>query len=348
VIHRNALQHNLALVKAKAPNARVMAVIKANGYGHGLLAAAAGLSGADGFAVLGIDEASRLRAEGYQQPIFLLEGTFVAEELNACVRLDLRPTIHTQLQLNHLLAAKLIEPLHIQLKMNSGMNRLGFEPHHFQEAYDALSQSRNVATITLMTHFATADEPVGIGEPLAVFERVTRDISGQRTLANSATILANPEAHGDWVRPGIILYGASPFADRSAEQLGLKPAMTLQSELISIQRLEVGQGVGYGQTFVASHAMRVGTVACGYADGYPRHAPTGTPIAVDGIMTRTLGRVSMDMLCVDLDPIPLAHIGSRVELWGEQVPVDVVATAAGTIGYELLCALAPRVPVLAE
>ena len=344
-IHLAALRHNLALAKSKAPQSKVMAVIKANGYGHGVLHAAEGLRAAEGFAVLGMDEAVALRQAGFQQTVLLLEGLFCADEAMLATQHELTPVVHNFQQLEMLENAALPKALDVFLKLNTGMNRLGFAAADFAKAYKRLSQCRNVAGITLMTHFATADEAQGIAAPLALFRQLTAGLSQPKSLANSAALLRYPETHADWVRPGIMLYGATPVAGIPAASFGLKPAMSLTSEIIAVQSLQAGESVGYGMRFTAAQKTRVGVVACGYADGYPRHAPNGTAIAVVGQMTRTLGRVSMDMLYADLSDIAQADVGSPVELWGEQVPVDSVAEAAGTVGYELLCAVAPRVPV---
>ena len=240
--------------------------------------------------------------------------------------------------------------LDVWLKVNTGMNRLGFAPQQVAQVMEQLRRHRAVRDITLMTHFANADEARGIAEPLALFNDIAAQYRVARSLANSAALLRYPESHGDWVRPGIMLYGASPFAPGireqfGAQQLGLKPAMTLSSRIIATQELRAGDQVGYGAMFRATQAMRIGIVACGYADGYPRHAPNGTPILVDGQRTGTLGRVSMDMLYADLSALPQADVGSRVVLWGEGLPIEEVAHAAATVSYELMCALTPRVPI---
>ena len=340
-----ALRHNLELARRCAPQARVMAVVKANAYGHGLERVCAALVAADGFAVLGLNEALTLRAQGWTRPILLLEGVFDAAELITASEHDIAVVVHDIHQVEMLARAVLPHPVTVFLKMNSGMNRLGFAPDVYKTMLVRLQALNNVAGITLMTHFATADEAAGITAQLQVFDTASADLDYPRSLANSAAVLRYAETHADWVRPGIMLYGASPCIDVSAAAFGLRPAMTLHSEIIAVQQLAPGQGVGYGQQFVAEKPTRIGVVACGYADGYPRHAPTGTPIAVGGQLAQTLGRVSMDMLCVDLTDLPQAGIGSAVELWGTQIPVDDVAHAAGTVGYELLCALAPRVPI---
>ena len=365
----NALESNLQVAR-RATSARIMSVIKADGYGHGLMRAAEALAATDGYALLDIQDAVRLRETGYRQTILLLEGVFGAEELPVIAEYDLTCVIHSAWQIAMLDAypgrgTPGNGKLDIWLKVNSGMNRLGFVPQQVAQVMDQLRRHRAVRDITLMTHFANADEARGIAEPLVLFNDLAAHYRVPRSLANSAALLRYPEAHGDWVRPGIMLYGASPFAEVSAQQLGLKPAMTLSSRIIATQELCAGDEVGYGALFRAEHAMRIGIVACGYADGYPRHAanrrvepegpgihqPTpdgwsGTPILVDGQRTKTLGRVSMDMLYVDLSTLPQAVVGSRVVLWGEGMPIEEVARAAGTVSYELMCALTTRVPVV--
>lgn len=349
-IDLSALENNLHVAR-RATAARLMSVIKADGYGHGLLRAAEALAATDGYALLDIRDAVRLREAGFRQTILLLEGFFGAEELPIIAEYDLSCVIHNAAQIAMLDAYPGNGNLDVWLKVNSGMNRLGFAPQQVAQAMDQLRRQRAVRDITLMTHFANADEARGIAEPLALFNDVAAPYRVARSLANSAALLRYPETHGDWVRPGIMLYGASPFAHESggnvsAQRLGLKPAMTLSSRIIATQQLRAGDEVGYGALFRAEHAMRIGIVACGYADGYPRHAPNGTPILVDGQRTQTLGRVSMDMLYVDLSTLPEVDVGSRVVLWGEGMAIEEVARAAGTVSYELMCALTPRVPVV--
>lgn len=346
-VSQQALAHNLNVVKQLAPKSKVMAVVKANGYGHGLFNVAHGLNAADGFAVLGLNEAIDLREAGFTQTILLLEGVFDARELNIAASYYVDVVVHCQQQLKMLLQVSLIAPLHVHLKMNTGMNRLGFPPNDYMLAYDTLTACVNVSGITLMTHFATADEEIGIDMPLDMFQAITQSLPNPKSVANSASILRYSESHLDWVRPGIMLYGASPVTATSVAYFNLKPVMQFTSQLIAVQTLTAGESVGYGQRFTASKPMRIGIVACGYADGYPRHAPNGTPIAVSGKLTQTLGRVSMDMLFCDITDILEANIGSPVELWGNTVAVDAVAEASGTVGYELLCAIAPRVPMKA-
>jgi alanine racemase len=345
-ISSSALAHNLAIARRHAGGAKILSVIKASAYGHGLIRAARALENSDGYAVLNIEEAVTLRQMGIEKPILMLEGPFDVEEMGAYSELNLTPVLHSPHQLEWL--PQSAEPLNVFLKFNSGMNRLGFPLADF-DAIVAWTKARSqVAQVTLMTHFATADEDFGIDWQWQRFIAKAQATGLPISAANSAALLRYPDTRRDWVRAGIMLYGASPFADVSAAELGLKPAMTLQSRIIAMQTLKPGEGLGYGLTYMADAAVRVGIVACGYADGYPRHAPTGTPILVNGQRTRTLGRVSMDMLAVDLSKIPETGIGSPVVLWGEGMPVEEVARAAGTISYELLCALAPRVALREE
>ena len=345
IISAAALRHNLGVVRRAAPRSRVFAVIKANAYGHGVTRAARAFEAADGIALLEIEAAVRLREGGYAKRLALLEGLFESSEVAVAARHDLAVVVHNHEQLRMLDAAPAGARLDVMLKINTGMNRLGFTPPDALVARELLKKHRAVKQLTLMTHFATADDARGVAWQIQVFEQIAAGQQLERSIANSAAILRFPDTHADWVRPGIMLYGCTPFADVTAQELGLRPAMTLASEIISVQDLRGGDCIGYAGTFEATQTMRIGTVACGYADGYPRHAPTGTPVLVDGIRTRTLGRVSMDMLCVDLTPVPAARVGTAVELWGGALPADEVAAAAGTVSYELICALAPRVPV---
>jgi alanine racemase len=349
-IDLSALEHNLQVAR-RATSARIMSVIKADGYGHGLLRVAEALAATDGFALLDIDDAVRLRGAGCRQAILLLEGFFGTDDLTVVAEYNLACVIHSPWQVAMLDAypgqgTSRNGRFDVWLKVNTGMNRLGFSPQQVAPVMEQLRRHRAVRDITLMTHFANADEPRGIAEPLVLFNEVAAPYRLARSLANSAALLRYPETHADWVRAGIMLYGATPFADVSAQQLGLRPAMTLSSRIIATQELRAGDEVGYGAQFRAEHNMRIGIVACGYADGYPRQAPNGTPILVDGKLAKTLGRVSMDMLYVDLSNQPKAGVGSRVVLWGDGMPIDDVARAAGTVGYELMCALAKRVPVM--
>ena len=343
----SALRGNFAVARQHAGEARLWAVIKANAYGHGLMRAAEALDDlADGYALLDLDDAVALREAGYRQPILLLEGFFEADELPLFAEYGLTPVVHALEQIEMLTGAALPTRLPVYLKINTGMNRLGLSLESFHAALTALETLPSVASVTLMTHFADADLERGIGWQMARFVESAQGCRHPVSLANSAALLRFPEVRRGWARPGIMLYGSSPFPqDETAAQLGLRPVMTLSSELIAVHDLQKGDRVGYGGVFSAEGPIRIGIVACGYADGYPRHAPTGTPILVEGRRTRTVGRVSMDMIMVDLTGIPAAGIGSPVVLWGEGLPVDDVAAAAGTVSYELLCALAQRVPV---
>ena len=342
-ISAGALAHNLRIARAHAARAKLWAVIKANAYGHGLERAARALQAADGFAVLDFAEAARLRAAGVKKPILMLEGVFTAEDVALVQEHALTPVIHSAVQLQ--LLRELSGAIDVYLKANSGMNRLGFTAESFAAAYRALREHPHVKTITLMTHFADADGASGVSGQLERFGEMTKSFAGPRSLANSAALIRFPETRADWVRPGIILYGCSPFADQSAQALELKPVMTLRSEIIATQHLRRGERIGYGLVFEAERELDVGVVACGYADGYPRHASAGTPVLVNGKRTRIVGRVSMDMITIDLTAIAHAGVGAPVTLWGEGLSADEVASAAGTLSYELLCALAPRVPV---
>jgi alanine racemase len=345
-----AMQSNLEIARRLAPAAKLMAVVKANAYGHGLMQGMQGFAAADGLALIELDAAVRLRDAGWKKKILLLEGFFEPADLRTIQEYQLDTTVHCIEQLEMLEKNLPAQPIDVHLKMNSGMNRLGFKPAAFRESFARLRKLSAVRDITFMTHFANAENEFHEALPLALqvqrFNEATHGLQGARSLANSATDLLHPELAADWVRPGVMLYGGTPGA-RSAQQFGLRPAMSLTSEIIGVQDVARGDSVGYGSLFVADAPMKVGVVACGYADGYPRHAPTGTPVIVDGVRTRILGRVSMDMMSVDLTDIPGARVGSRVMLWGTEagvaLPIDEVAQAAGTIGYELMCALAPRV-----
>ena len=341
-----ALAHNLGVARAHAGAARVLAVVKANAYGHGLDRVLPALGLADGLALIEIDVAARLREAGYAKRLVLLEGLFERAEVEAAARCDLSIVVHCEEQLRMLDAAPAGARFDVLFKLNTGMNRLGFAPAQAGDALARLRAHRAVRDVALMTHFAAADEARGIGFQFDAFSRFAAAHSLRCTLANSAALLRYPQARADWVRPGIMLYGCSPFADAPAAQFGLTPVMTLASRVIAVQALNAGDSVGYGSAFSAPHAMRIGVVACGYADGYPRHAPTGTPVLVAGQRTRTVGRVAMDLICCDLSGLPVAAVGAPVTLWGEGLPADEVAAAAGTVSYELLCALAARVPVV--
>ena len=356
-IHTAALRHNLERVRAAAPGARVWAIVKANAYGHGIERAYEGLRGADGFALLDLGEAQRVRDLGWRGPILLPEGVFAPRDLDICSRLHRWPAAHDDAPIDWLATHKTHQPHRVFLKMNSGMNRLGFAPERFRAAYARLAALPQVDESSLMTHFSDADGDKGIAAQMTVFQRATDGLPGERSVCNSAATLRHgqqPDVRGDWVRPGIAAYGPSPdYPQHDAAHCGLRPTMTLEPKLIAVSAIPAGASIGYGSIFTADAPMRIGVVACGYADGYPRHAPTGTPVLVDGVRTRTLGRVSMDMIVVDLTPVPGAQMGSVVTLWGEgphgtRLPIDEVAQPAGTVGYALMCALAQRVPVVVD
>jgi alanine racemase len=358
IIHADALAHNLRRARSAAPEAKVWAVVKANAYGHGIERVYESFAAADGFALLDLSEAERIRSLGWRGPVLLLEGCFEPRDLELCSRLNLWHTVHHEAQIDMLAAHKTNAPHRVFLKLNSGMNRLGFSPTAYRSAWTRLSGLTQVDTITLMTHFSDADAEAGITRQLEVFEAATLDLPGERSLCNSAATLrfagVSSRARGDWVRPGVMLYGSSPdHPAHSSADWDLRPAMTLRARLIASRELAAGDAVGYGSHFTAPVPTRIGVVACGYADGYPRVVPTGTPVLVDGVRTRLVGRVSMDMVTVDLGAVPHAGVGSEVTLWGRGpngsvLAIDDVAASAGTLGYELMCALAPRVPVSVE
>jgi alanine racemase len=346
-----ALRDNLALARTHARHRFVWAVVKANAYGHGLERAVRAFEAADGLALLDLAEAERARSAGWPKPILLLEGFFEPHDIDTASELGATPVIHCSEQVDMLERARPNRPLDVHFKVNTGMNRLGFANNTAGAAYARVKAMANVRDVTLMMHFANADRAAGVpsavdvADQVSEFGRITRGWPDKRSLANSAALFLRPEVGGDSVRPGIALYGAATDEAHPAATLGVRPAMTLTSKLIGVQRIKTGDAVGYGSRYLATRDTRIGVVACGYADGYPRHAPDGTPVAVDGVRVPLVGRVSMDMITVDLNQVPRAQVGSAVELWGAQVPVDEVANAAGTVGYELLCALAPRVPV---
>lgn len=360
-IHTAALAANLERARRCAADARVWAVVKANAYGHGIERVWGAFRSADGFALLDLQEAERVRALGWRGPILLLEGVFEARDLELCSRLSLWHTVHCDEQIDMLASHKTQQPHRVFLKLNSGMNRLGFAPPRYRSAWARLNALTQVDEISHMTHFSDADGPRGIAHQWQAFCTATRDLPGERSVCNSAAILrhaGDAQVRGDWVRAGIALYGSAPdFPEHSAATWELAPTMTLSTQLLAVQQLQAGDSVGYGSRFIAEAPMRIGVAACGYADGYPRHADTGTPVLVGGVRTRLVGRVSMDMVTVDLEPVFSAGVepgfGTEVTLWGRSgsgtvLPIDEVAQAAGTVGYELMCALAQRVPVLTD
>jgi alanine racemase len=352
------LAHNAQRAQALAPDAELIAVIKANAYGHGMVECAAALDPyAKAYALLSLEEARALRAAGCTKPLLLLEGVFDRADYFEVARLQLMPVIHRLSQIEDLEAPGVPVPQRIFLKVDSGMHRLGFAPRDLLSVFSRVMNLRPAPEVVLMSHYASADESGGAKKQMQVLDNLVvihpelADLS--TSFANSAGVMAEAGfatavTLGDWVRTGLMLYGASPLVGRTANELGLKPVMSLESRLISVRQIEARDAVGYGRSFIADRPMRVGVVACGYADGYPRHAPTGTPVVVAGQRTRIIGRVSMDMLSVDLTQIPEADVGSPVELFGASLPVDELATQAGTIAYEILTAIAARVPRVFE
>lgn len=352
-IHTAAFQHNLNRVRELAPESKIWSVIKARAYGHCFAAALQGLAATDGFALLDIQEAAWLRDRGWKGRILLLEGFFHENEISQVENLSCDLVVHCEAQVEWLERFKRQnhKPFNVFLKMNTGMNRLGFKPEAYRIAFHRLHAAGY--HMHHMTHFANADQvdrSPSVGSQQELFNQTIQGLEGSTSLANSAAILWHRNALGDWVRPGIMLYGASPTGlHADIAHSNLKPVMHLHSEIIDVQNLQKGDRIGYGGRYEASEAMRIGIVACGYADGYPRHAKDGTPVWVDdgrgGVICPLVGKVSMDMLAIDLRNVPSAKIGTAVELWGNNVPVDDVAQMSDTIGYELLCAVAPRVPV---
>lgn len=346
-VNLDHLRHNFALARHHAGGARVMAMVKANAYGHGAVAVARALSAADAFGVAGLEEALALRAAGIAQSILLAAGFFSADELPEIARHDFQIVVHSEHQIETLRAARLSRPLVVWLKIDSGMHRLGIAPEAVAASHGRLLASPNVAEVRFMTHFACADTPQHDlnRRQLSTFASAIGRLPGPRSLANSAALLALPESRADWVRPGILLYGVNPFQDHHPVAAQLRPVITLSSRVVAIQTLAAGEGIGYGHDWVAVQPTRVGIVAMGYGDGYPRHAGTGTPVLVAGCRTRLLGRVSMDLLAVDLNGVPDAQVGTEVVLWGEGLPAWEVARSVGTIAYELLTGIGARVPV---
>lgn len=348
-LNRDAVQHNLAIVRNHAPNAKVMAVIKANGYGHGLLRIADALRQVDAFAVARVDEGMRLRKAGFNNKIAVLEGFTCSEELNQLLHHQLDAVVHCATQLEILQHSTASETCAVWLKLDTGMNRLGFSPREFCAAHQRLSRCAHVQQpVNLMTHFSDADEidDDKTAAQIDLFERTVAGLPGERSLANSAGILGWKQSLSDWVRPGVMLYGISPFPDRTGPELGLAPVMTLQSRLIAVKRIDAGHTVGYGSSWAASEPTTLGVIAIGYGDGYPRHAKPGTPVLVNGRRVPLVGRVSMDMITVDLGKQSDAKPGDPVTLWGENLAVEEIAQCADTIPYTLVCSVTQRVQVI--
>ena len=347
LIDLEALRHNYRIAR-EVTGAKALAVIKADAYGHGAVRCAQALEAeADGFAVACIEEALELRAAGIKAPVLLLEGIFEADELALIVEHDFWCVVHSLWQLEAIEQAALSKPITVWLKLDSGMHRVGLHPKDYAAAYQRLLASGKVAKIVLMSHFARADElhEQSSADQVAVFEAARQGLTAEVSLRNSPAVLGWPQIHSDWVRPGIMLYGATPFEEANAMAERLQPVMTLESKVICVRELPAGEPIGYGARFITDKPMRIGVVAMGYADGYPRHAPTGTPVLVAGKRSRILGRVSMDMLCIDLTDVPEAGLGSTVELWGKTILASEVAKWADTIPYQIFCNLR-RVPRL--
>lgn len=346
LLNARALRHNLEQVRLHAPHSRVMSVIKANAYGHGLVWAARVLSEADAFGVACIEEGLELRRAGIEQPICVLEGFFDAAELPLLQQYRLSPVIHHEAQLQALEQFPSAAAFDVWCKIDTGMHRLGFPVDRAADTLQRLRICPAVREVGLLSHFANADDIADHCTQLQMqhFFGISEGTNLRCSLANSAGILAWPSSCLDWVRPGIMLYGVSPLADRSAADINLRSVMTLESAIIAVHSLRKGDAVGYGGDWVCPEDMTVGVVAIGYGDGYPRHANTGTPVLINGQRVPLIGRVSMDMITVDLRNQPQARIGDRVVLWGEGLPVEEIAANAGTIGYALLCGVTPRIP----
>lgn len=352
-IHLDALLDNITLIKKIAPESKLLAIIKANAYGHGALKVAQAIEHLDdghsvsGFGVARLEEAIALRESGVELPIVLLEGFYAPQDLELLVKYNLETVVHCPMQLEALESANLKQSLKVWLKLDTGMHRLGVSVEDFADFKQRLNDSDNVSSpIHYISHFACADDKASplTQQQLDCLASVT-DPSECRSIAASAGILAWPESHLDWVRPGIIMYGISPFDDKTGTDLGFKPVMTLNSHLISVKKVKAGESVGYGATWAPKQDTYVGVVAIGYADGYPRSAPNGTPVWINGRNAKISGRVSMDMLCIDLGPESQDQVGDLVELWGHNLPVETVAAHVGTIAYELVTQLTSRVVI---
>jgi alanine racemase len=345
-INLEALAHNLACIKQQAPDSKIMAVVKANGYGHGLRHIAKSAQGADAFGVARIEEALQLRASGVVKPILLLEGFYSPNDLPVLVTNNIQTVVHCYEQLEALEQAELEVPVVVWLKVDSGMHRLGVREEQYQEFVERLHRCDNVAKpLRYMSHFGCADElenPM-TKQQIELFLSLTEGCNGERSMAASAGLLEWQPSQLDWVRPGIIMYGVSPFGDKTAAEMGFKPVMTLKSHLIAVRDVKKGESVGYGATWTSERDTKVGVIAIGYGDGYPRTAPNGTPVLVNGRKVPIAGRVSMDMLTVDLGPDALDRVGDEAILWGEELPSEEVADHIGTIAYELVTKLTSRV-----
>lgn len=345
-IDLHALRHNLGCVQRLSPHSRIMAIIKADGYGHGLQRVAAALHPANAFGLASLEEALQLREVGIAHPLCLLEGFFEPAELHHLTRHRIATVIHNEEQLQVLEQSRLAGSLDVWIKIDTGMHRIGFPPERLAEVLNRAAAIGLISRIGIMSHLANADDPADAytDTQIAAFQGACEPFTKERSLANSAGIVAWPASRLDWVRPGIMLYGVSPVHDRDATPIGLQPVMRLESRLIAVNRFRKGDAVGYQGAWVCPEDMPVGVVACGYGDGYPRHARTGTPVLIDGRRVPLIGRVSMDMITVDLRDIPDTRVGAPAVLWGDGVAVAEIADRAGTIAYELLCGVTGRVP----
>ncbi|MFI4869511.1 MAG: alanine racemase [Steroidobacterales bacterium] len=343
-----ALRANLQTIRARAPSSRVMAVVKANAYGHGLVPTALALADADAFAVARLEEAVALRDNGLKRRIVLLEGVFNAAQLAQAAQLELDLVVHQPLQIALLEAFRGPRAFPLWLKVDTGMNRLGFRPQEFRAAWERLRSLRPAPVqLRVLTHLACADEADGsyTAEQLARLQPLVAGLEVELSIANSAGILAQPSTHAAWVRPGLALYGVSPFAERRGAQLGLRAAMTLESTVIAVREVAPGERVGYGGVWRAARPSRLAIIAAGYGDGLLRSIPSGAPVLIGGHRAPVAGRISMDMIAADITDLPPVAVGDRVELWGAQLAVEELAAAAGTIPYELLCGVSQRVPI---
>ncbi|OUT79612.1 MAG: alanine racemase [Betaproteobacteria bacterium TMED22] len=344
IIKRDALRHNISAIKKLSGGSKVFGVVKADGYGHGLKRIYHGLSALDGLAVIEMEAASYLRAQGDNRPILLLEGVFSPQEMRDAIRLNLDLVVHSFRQIELLRQIDLGKPLNVFMKVNSGMNRLGFPVDDVAQCYRALKDCAAVKSITTMTHYADADNERGVSWQDAKFSQAVDSLGIPTSKSNSAALIRFGSNAQGWIRPGIMLYGVSPVESLSALSMDLMPVMTLKSEIISVQNLNAGDRVGYGGTYTAKCDLRIGIVAGGYGDGYPRAMRNGSPVLVEGVRVPLVGRVSMDSLAVDITKVPAANVGSSAVLWGEGLPVEEVAEHAGTISYELLTRVTRRVP----
>jgi alanine racemase len=344
-IRTEALRHNLAIARKAAPNSNIMAVIKANAYGHGAVEAAKALAQANAFAVARIEEALSLRQADIDKPIVILSELLDTERVEACAEHGFQPVVHDTAGVEAILAAPGLHQMVVWLKVDTGMHRLGISPDDCDQVYGQLSACPHVSEVRLMTHFSSADEDedTATEDQMERFSQATANLSGiGRSLANSAAILSHKQSHAEWVRPGIMLYGADPLPTANDLSSQLRPVMQLQSRVIAVREIEAGEGVGYNETWRSDRRSRIGTIAFGYADGYPRHARNGTPVVVDGKTVPLVGRVSMDMITVDLTDHPDTRVGSVVLLWGDGLPAERVAEYADTIPYQLFTSVGGR------